>query len=285
MISDIAKKERLRTVGTKNIELKSYTKFFINNTVLLHNHLFFEFNITLNGSFINNINDKKITFLKGYCSILRPNDYHCFEKTEKNDSYKYQDVYISVEKMKKCCEILSPTLYNSILNHDEPIYFNLNIKDYEQIIETLSVFNNPFDFSSEHLEAIHVSVVIQVLTAYLKFLNDKSKANFPAWINNLLQKMENIDFLIKPEKHIAGEIGYTTAHFSREFKKHMNMPFIKYLNTRKANIAAELLVKSNMQIIEISQYLGYSSLSPFNKNFKDLFGCSPSQYRKTFKIQ
>lgn len=44
--------------------------------------------------------------------------------------------------------------------------------------------------------------------------------------------------------------------------------------------AAELLVETNMNVLEISIEIGYSSSSNFSRAFREIYKISPLQYRK-----
>lgn len=276
--------KQLKTLGLKQIEVYLYTCAFTSQRVYPHNHLFYEVNICLDGTFINNINKTEIPFSKRSCAILRPSDIHFFDtESDKSKLYRHQDIYITKEKMKECCDFLSPDLFERINSDKNPISFTLSNKDYEFVTDALNVFEKKFNYDTEFLEAVHKTVIVQVLTAYMKSVTLSNKASFPVWMTSLINKMNDPAYLTKTEPEVAAEFGYTTSHFSREFKKYMKMTYIQYLNIRKVNYAADLILNSDKQIIEISQILGYSSPSPFNIHFKEVFNCSPSQYKRTFR--
>lgn len=74
--------------------------------------------------------------------------------------------------------------------------------------------------------------------------------------------------------------GFSKFHFSRIFKQCMNMTFYEYLNNKRVSKAEELLAKSEYTVLDIALSSGFSSLSAFNRTFKSLKNCSPSEYRK-----
>jgi AraC-like DNA-binding protein len=51
-----------------------------------------------------------------------------------------------------------------------------------------------------------------------------------------------------------------------------------FFKTYKLNRAAELLTEGKMNISEIADYTGFSTLSHFSASFKKQFGVSPSEY-------
>ncbi len=65
----------------------------------------------------------------------------------------------------------------------------------------------------------------------------------------------------------------------------MNMTFYEYLNNRRVSKAEELLAKSEYTVLDIALSSGFSSLSAFNRTFRSLKNCSPSEYRKKEDIR
>jgi AraC-like DNA-binding protein len=61
------------------------------------------------------------------------------------------------------------------------------------------------------------------------------------------------------------------------------MPPIAYRNSLRSSIAAELLLRTEFSISEISTKLGFTSSSDFYRAFRKQYGESPSEYRKRKK--
>ena len=59
--------------------------------------------------------------------------------------------------------------------------------------------------------------------------------------------------------------------------------FAHFVNERRIEAACEVLsdpVKADVPIITIAYDVGYASLGPFNRAFRDIVGESPTEYRK-----
>ncbi len=80
--------------------------------------------------------------------------------------------------------------------------------------------------------------------------------------------------------HMAELAGLNPDYFSRVFKSVTGQPLIQYLNTVRISIAEKLLVTTDKQITDILLETGFSSLSYFNRTFKKIKLCSPSEYRR-----
>ncbi len=79
---------------------------------------------------------------------------------------------------------------------------------------------------------------------------------------------------------LAQQIGFSTSHFMKFFKQHMQVTFTEYLNNYRLTIAARLLSSEDLSVLAIATEVGFNNLSYFNRLFKKEFGCSPLSYRK-----
>mgnify|MGYP000953360446 CR=1 FL=1 len=74
---------------------------------------------------------------------------------------------------------------------------------------------------------------------------------------------------------LASICNMSTPHFRRVFKHSMGIPPIDYINMLRIKMASTLLLNKDCSILEISSRVGYSSLSSFNRQFKQIMGFSP----------
>jgi AraC-like DNA-binding protein len=58
------------------------------------------------------------------------------------------------------------------------------------------------------------------------------------------------------------------------------MPPVAYRNYLRTSIAAELLMRTEFSVAEISAKLGFTCSSDFYRAFRKQYGESPSEYRK-----
>lgn len=73
------------------------------------------------------------------------------------------------------------------------------------------------------------------------------------------------------------------AYLGRKFTKVMGQSFISYLNHYRVDRARELLNDPDIMIYEVCSMVGYKDLNYFYKTFKDIIGCTPSEYRHRAK--
>lgn len=79
---------------------------------------------------------------------------------------------------------------------------------------------------------------------------------------------------------LANASGYSKFHFSRLFRKFSGMSLSDYLNRRRIREAALLLEKTDMTVTDAAMKSGFSSITTFNRVFKSIQGCTPSEFKK-----
>ena len=82
---------------------------------------------------------------------------------------------------------------------------------------------------------------------------------------------------------LARIAGYSSCHFSRIFKKYSGTTFINFLNNRRVSAAELLLLEENASVTDASARVGFSSLTTFNRVFKEINGCTPSEFKKLYR--
>ena len=79
---------------------------------------------------------------------------------------------------------------------------------------------------------------------------------------------------------IADELALNSVYLERIFKESEGISISRYIQKEKINRAQNLLVYSDRSIMEISDYLSFSSQSHFGKVFRQETGMTPRQYRE-----
>src|SRR6185295_3070833 len=70
--------------------------------------------------------------------------------------------------------------------------------------------------------------------------------------------------------------------FTRFFKKRTKKTFVEYLTEVRIGNACRLLVETDAAVRRISGAVGFSSLTNFNRRFRDLKGMSPQAFQLQF---
>jgi AraC-like DNA-binding protein/quercetin dioxygenase-like cupin family protein len=82
---------------------------------------------------------------------------------------------------------------------------------------------------------------------------------------------------------VASTVNMTTPAFCRYFKKMTTKTFTRFVNEFRIAHASRLLADDHYTIAAVSFECGFNNLSNFNKQFREVTGVSPSEYRKNHK--
>ena len=81
---------------------------------------------------------------------------------------------------------------------------------------------------------------------------------------------------------IAGDLNMTTISFSRLIKQRTGKTFVEFLNDYRIGCATRMLIDSNDSIAEIAFKCGFNNIDNFNRIFRKLKSCSPTQFKDSF---
>ena len=107
-----------------------------------------------------------------------------------------------------------------------------------------------------------------------KFETSNSRVNtIHEFLMNNYREEVNLD-------EIADLVHLAPASACRFFKSATGQTIFNYLNKIKVDYACNLLMNTELNIVDISYDCGFNNLSHFNKQFRQITGKTPSQYRK-----
>ena len=80
-------------------------------------------------------------------------------------------------------------------------------------------------------------------------------------------------------EQIAENLHFSTSYISHKFKEETNMTVASYIMNEKIKMAKNM-INENYSLLDIAIYLNFSSQSHFTKQFKNIVGLTPNEYRK-----
>lgn len=101
--------------------------------------------------------------------------------------------------------------------------------------------------------------------------------------DDLKRVLNYIDRNIKRGVNLEGAAEYvnmSSCYFSKFFKKGTGVNFINYVTDRKIEYAKDMLLETDMPIINIAYELSYNETNYFSKAFKKKVGITPSEFRE-----
>jgi AraC-like DNA-binding protein/quercetin dioxygenase-like cupin family protein len=82
---------------------------------------------------------------------------------------------------------------------------------------------------------------------------------------------------------IARDCGMSLSAFCHYFKRVTGRPLSSFVTEVRVGHSRRLLIETGSTIAEVAYASGFESLSNFNRQFRELTGMSPREYRKAFQ--
>lgn len=257
----------------------AFTQIVIGLNAVPHSHEFYEFVYVQEGKAINVIGDEQFELTKGDFSLVMPGERH---KIISEKNCRRRDICVSVAFFDEICKLVNP------LGNRHSFFSSQKVKKFtpspsilpsiEEKLDYYSLKNNHEDVESR---VLLFSVLSDILFQLVPRESASSFKNKPAWLNTIMIRFQNIEYLQKGLNAITADVNYNQIYINRVFKQYTGMSLTAYLSDTKLKLAASYLRTSDHSINEISEMLGFSSPSFFYKQFKTKYGVTPSEYRAT----
>ena len=152
-----------------------------------------------------------------------------------------------------------------------------------KILEIMNIMRNGEEFYLEEAKGILASLLAEIArdnrnVEEEKVMEEKGK------ITNLVSR--SLDYIsdhymedIRVED-LAKSCHISETHFRRVFTSYMKISPLEYINTVRIQTACELLQKTDEPVADIAHKCGFTTNSTFNRNFKQLMGVTPVEWRK-----
>jgi AraC family transcriptional regulator len=140
--------------------------------------------------------------------------------------------------------------------------------------------------STEQASALYVRGVAQALAVHLVRAYGESSDPFtrmnalPAHkLHNAIASMQaGLDSAFSLDR-LSSEAGMSISHFSRMFRKATGRSPSQYFIHMRMELARQLLLASDLSILNIALNVGYASPSHFSQIFRRHTGITPREYR------
>ena len=110
-----------------------------------------------------------------------------------------------------------------------------------------------------------------------------TEVQYPGYFDEILSYIDKIYLKKVSNEEIAKKFGFNKNYLSNIFKEFLGVSLHAYINNKRALYAQQLLVATDMTVLEISEETGFSSQNRFTEFFKNKFQLSPSEYRKNMR--
>mgnify|MGYP000887667333 CR=1 FL=1 len=246
------------------------------NRTSLHSHDYYEIFILTKGKVQHRINNTQSVLSKKTIFLIKPSDRHMFLPYENSES-QHINLKVTSEMLKQICTTLNSLLFERIENNNLPSSKKLNDFEFDFIVSLANQFSFTTNTNLDEIKAIVTQMIFNCLASLMK--TPLEQKELPIWFEQLLEKINSPEFLGNKVSDIYKLSNYSQPMLLQYFQKYLGTTIISYFTKIKINYACNLLKNTNFTILYISSFLGFDSISHFNKIFKKHVGTTPGNFR------
>ena len=221
-------------------------------------------------------NDRVFSVKKGALVFIAADTYH-YTMPENPISYDRSKFGISPILFKNILELTNRS--NAFKTFSDKAIVCAQIPEKEQpLIESIFKEANQ-NINSTDYKLILTYSILRIMFFLNKYMVESTTA-IEGFMGNAFNYInQNIATNICIDD-ICASINLSKYHFCRKFKEHTGLTVMDYILKTRIILAKIELAKTKLSITEISENLGFSSISYFSRAFKKESGVTPLQYRK-----
>ncbi len=114
------------------------------------------------------------------------------------------------------------------------------------------------------------------------FAHHSPDADLSTYICEIITKLDNLVYVNMSIPEICSNFHYSQNQILKAFKEMTGYTMVEYKKNQKLKYACKLLKTTDIKIIDIAIALHYNSLPYFLRAFKEVYGMTPSDYRKKY---
>lgn len=248
----------------------------------VHGHYdYWEFTLLTDGKLNNVLNDKKIPVNAGQIFFSTTDDTHCLKKVG-GEKLRYINVIAREESVKNLASSFSPDFFDKLKNMTRKHTFpNELITQINEIIHQVLLLSDDAMEGYNGLLCGAVMIFMQFLyRKSVDYIDYDKQSEQPEWVQKLNKEMKKADFLSYNVADLCTILHYSRMQLSRIFHNKFNTTPHKFLIDYKLRYAQNLLITTDMKVIDIAEFVGFTNLASFNTYFKNAYGITPGRFRK-----
>ncbi|WP_078549557.1 AraC family transcriptional regulator [Litchfieldia alkalitelluris] len=266
----------------RHIESTSLKFFFVSMTHrLYHWHNDIEILMVVDGSVILETGNKKYTLSKNDIFILNSNEVHSLSKTNETNTI------LAIQFDPKFCKAYFPQLQRIIFT-SQYITEKTRKLCWTELSRYMLQIVKEYNKKDKCYQLKLMSTLHLMICSLIENLDyeDTSEKKLSSQQKNI-DRLNHIILYVKENymskitlKSIAEKENLDMYYLSHFIKKHLSISFQEYLNKVRLEKAVDLLMRTDMNMLDICIESGFSDYRYLNKMFVKEFGCTATEYKK-----
>ncbi len=244
-----------------------------------HWHDYYEIFLVLEGDIIHEVNGTSQHLTEGALAFIRPGDIHRYI-CEKN--CRFLNLTFSKETMNDLVDYLGGSFeQNSMFHSAMPPSRVVSRTEKIRIFRKFQQINT-LEISDREKFRFHMRAYLAELISVHFFeplFTSKGENGIPEWLEALCAEMTVKENFVKGTERMLELSGKSREHLARSIKKYYGVTLSEFINGIKLNYAANMLITSNLNVLDICFDCGFENSGYFHRRFKSRYGCSPLNFR------
>ncbi|OBZ14711.1 AraC family transcriptional regulator [Bacillus sp. FJAT-27264] len=270
---------KAETLIDPQVQSTFHIEYSIKHTTPLHYHDYYEIFIITEGRCVHHINGEAQVLEPNTMVFIRPDDMHWYDFYEEADCQ-----FINVNFYKEVVEDAFHYFENSVFAGQlkglkMPPYVVLPSFDMEMLVQKSKLIHLYTSIDKQRARILARSFLADALTYFFFNDQDQHQKALPQWLNTLLMDMQKKENFTGGLSRLNEISDHSVGHINRVFKQYLHTTPTAYINQLRLGYAKNLLLTTNLTILEISYEAGFDNLSHFYHLFKIHYGASPGKIR------
>ncbi|MCR8631618.1 MULTISPECIES: AraC family transcriptional regulator [Paenibacillus] len=247
-----------------------------NYTSVQHGHEYLQICYVLSGVCRHVIQHEQTDLMRGDLFSIPPYTMHCFMPLEGHAFELVQLDFMPSLLEETIRELASVTLNQHLL---------INLSPRSQIV--IERLMEDIKGELEAKESYHQYAVRADLLKFLVIISREvngwmrsTESGYEQAIREVIDYMEQNIRKPLALKEAAARISVSPNYFSSLFKMVAGVTFSGFLSELRLRKAGELLLQTEMSVVEILEAVGFKHTGHFYKMFKKMYGVTPYEYKK-----
>jgi AraC family cel operon transcriptional repressor len=274
--------EKLTVINAIDPEIQAHYRLItsVKNTMGEHCHEFFELFLIVKGSIIHCINGQKQLLDENTLVFVRDRDVHYYEQAGEEDC-QFINLSFYRETIDSIFDFLGEGFpKDNLLNPPMPPSIVLTKPEKEYMQYRLQCLNRILNADKGSVRAQLRALLTELFSRYIMKQEAGQLTDRPKWFSELLSEMEIKENFVEGMPAVLRLSGRTHSYLCRLFRKHLETTPTDYVASLRMSYAENLLLHTDMSIVDICYETGFENMSYFYEVFKKYFSVTPHRFRK-----
>lgn len=237
-----------------------------------HYQTYYEITLIIDGEIKNDTTSTSNIIKRNDIILMKKNIFHELVTINENISLKYINLAFSDKIMNRV-----QTIFGDLHLINDTVIGHLSDEKSRKLIN----YYNDINLNDSYYELNKdIELFLYQMIKELIYHQSKDTNIYPNWFKSLLLEIQDLN-KIKETKDIFIISPYSKQYTIKKFHEYLNMTPSQYLNKKKIDKAIELLLSTELSILNIAFECGFNNIEYFDKIFKKTMGLTPLRYRQT----